>query len=73
MNMSPLAMSFLEENLCELMTEATETKNYTVLESLCEILMTITKTLYFAHLITNKEYEALNVFAWDIFCHGVNS
>ena len=73
MNLNFFTMDFLEENLCDLMTEATKTKNSIVLDKRCDILIAIASTLYFGDLITNKEHEAPITFAVDMYCHGVNS
>ena len=73
MNLNFFTMDFLEENLCDLMTEATKTKNSIVLDKRCDILIAIARTLYLSGLITNKEHEALIVFAIGIYCHGINS
>ena len=73
MNLNFSTMDFLEKNLCDLMTEATKTKNSIVLDKRCDILIAIASTLYLGNLITNKEHEALIVFVVDIYCHGINS
>ena len=73
MSLNFSTMDFLEKNLCDLMTEATKTKNSIVLDKRCDILIAIASTLYLGNLITNKEHEALIVFAVDIYCHGINS
>ena len=72
-NLNFFTMDFLEENLCDLMAEATETKNSIVLDKRCDILIAIANTLYLGGLITQEEHEALITFAADIYCHGINS
>lgn len=73
MNLNFFTMDFLEENLCELMTEATKTKNSIVLDKRCDILIAIASTLYLGGLITKEEHGSLIAFAVDIYCHGINS
>ena len=71
MSLNFFTMDFLEENLCDLMAEATETKNSIVLDKRCDILIAIANTLYLAGLITQEEHEALITFAVDIYCHVI--
>ena len=73
MSLNFSTMDFLEENLCDLMAEATKTKNSIVLDKRCDILIAIASTLYLGGLITQEELEAITAFAVDIYCHGINS
>lgn len=73
MSLNFFTMNFLEENLCDLMAEATKRKNQIILDKRCDILIAIASTLYLGGLINHEEHEALIAFAVDIYCHGINS